>query len=464
MASFVDDVIFPLIPVFASIALSFILAYWYLKDRNQRKLMFAIGILLAAFGFLFSSGLVDVQRITSSQWLFMPISLAACIAVVASLRRLEKLEKHLLLFWFICPISIALFLGNVEIPLMNFALLLLSMLISIPTLVYLVIKTKDIATLHFLLATLCFMVQGITITRGSPEEIPVLLSTFGNVFVALMFITPNVSKSSPVSFLKLEEQLNQAHQDLKTAKSKLLKSERLAAIGELAGIVGHDLRNPLQGISMSTYYLQKHQAQKLDEKGKQSLKNIEDCIKRSNKIVNDLLEYSREIRLDLEELTPKDLVEGAMRQIQKPHFITIENQTQNKPFFRVDRARMERVFINLISNAIDATHAGGTLTITAEPKNKGIVFCFADTGEGMSSEVLTKIWTPLFTTKAVGMGFGLAICKRYVEAHGGQISVESREKKGSVFFVTLPIEPKSTDIGQRNYASSDEIGQIWKSG
>jgi signal transduction histidine kinase len=103
---------------------------------------------------------------------------------------------------------------------------------------------------------------------------------------------------------------------------------------------------------------------------------------------------------------------------------------------------MKRAFINLIKNAVDAMPDGGKLTITSERANGKVKIAFADTGMGISEENLKKLFGPLFTTKAKGMGLGLAICKRVVEAHGGMISVESVVGKGTVFTIIIPTEPK----------------------
>jgi two-component system sporulation sensor kinase C len=103
---------------------------------------------------------------------------------------------------------------------------------------------------------------------------------------------------------------------------------------------------------------------------------------------------------------------------------------------------MKRVFVNLIKNALDAMPNGGKLTISSVVKGNEVVFSFRDTGVGMSLEVMGKLWSPLFTTKARGMGFGLPICRRIVEAHGGRITVKSQEGKGSEFRVIFPIKPK----------------------
>jgi signal transduction histidine kinase len=115
----------------------------------------------------------------------------------------------------------------------------------------------------------------------------------------------------------------------------------------------------------------------------------------------------------------------------------------------VDTNKMRRVFVNLITNAVDAMPKGGTLTITSTTSAGNVRVTFKDTGEGMTTETLAKLSSPLFTTKAKGMGFGLAIAKRFVEAHGGSISVETKLGKGSAFTVTLPLRSSSESKGMR---------------
>jgi signal transduction histidine kinase len=241
---------------------------------------------------------------------------------------------------------------------------------------------------------------------------------------------------------QLEVKVQERTRDLVDTQRKLLKAERLAAIGELAGMVGHDLRNPLTGIAGAAYYLKMRALSKLSEKEKDMLVIIERAIESSNKIINDLLEYSREIELDRSEIDPKSLSEEALSHVEVPAGITIVNNTESEPGPKVDKEKMRRVFINLIKNAFDAMPNGGALTIRSEKTGNNVSFSFTDTGTGMSEETLQKLWTPLFTTKAKGMGFGLPICRRLIEAHGGKILVESTVGKGTTFSVTVPIEPK----------------------
>jgi PAS domain S-box-containing protein len=243
---------------------------------------------------------------------------------------------------------------------------------------------------------------------------------------------------------KLEKLVEKKTAQLKQAQAKLVKSERLATIGELAAMVGHDLRNPLTGIVGAAYYLKTKHSPELGPKGKEMLETIENAITYSNKIVNDLLEYSRDLKLELEEGTPKMMLENALSLLKVPEKIKIVDATEDKPTIKADAEKMQRVFVNLIRNAFDAMPDGGTLTVKSKEVNGKLEISFKDTGTGMSKETLSKLKGDvlLFTTKAKGMGFGVPICKRIAEAHDGKLSVESKVGKGTVITLTLPVNPE----------------------
>ncbi len=230
---------------------------------------------------------------------------------------------------------------------------------------------------------------------------------------------------------------------LKDANERLVKSERLAAIGELAGMIGHDLRNPLAGIKNAAYYLKKKGIEISEVQNKEMLEIIDKAIGYSDKIINDLLDYSREMHLDQTKILAHTLVDETIGMINVPDRIQILNLVQEEIWIWVNADKMMRVFINLIRNAIDAMPEKGTLTITSCQTINYIKIAFADTGKGIPEETLKKLFTPLFTTKAQGMGFGLAICKRIIEAHGGTIKVKTAVNKGTKFTIALPIKPKT---------------------
>jgi signal transduction histidine kinase/putative methionine-R-sulfoxide reductase with GAF domain len=248
----------------------------------------------------------------------------------------------------------------------------------------------------------------------------------------------------------LELKVEKRTAELVEAQNKLLRAQRLAAIGELAGMVGHDLRNPLTGIAGATYYLKKKLSAASGIKEKEMFETIEKSIGYSNKIINDLLDYSREIRLELSITEPNCLLKEALSLLEIPQRIQIQDKTEKTPSLRVDKEKILRVFTNIIKNAFDAIPDTGILVVESRAQNDNVVFSFSDTGTGISDDVMKKLWVPLFTTKAKGMGFGLPICKRIIEAHGGKIEVQSGRDKGSTFTVTLPIDQTSAANNEKN--------------
>ena len=246
------------------------------------------------------------------------------------------------------------------------------------------------------------------------------------------------ASSMPVGFVAMTRDIS----DRKRMEQQLLKAERLAAIGEVAAMVGHDLRNPLTGIAGAAYYLRTKLGSAMDHKSREMVELIEKDIEYSNKIINDLLDYSQEIRLELTEATPKSVVKEALRHANVPEGVRVVDQTKNNPKIMVDSEMIVRAFVNIIRNAIDAMPSGGTLTISSKQSGADLTIAFIDTGAGMSKEVLERIWTPFFTTKAKGMGLGLSICRRIVEAHNGKILVSSVEGKGTTFTVAFPTDPQ----------------------
>jgi signal transduction histidine kinase len=221
-----------------------------------------------------------------------------------------------------------------------------------------------------------------------------------------------------------------------------VKSERLAAIGQVAAMVGHDLRNPLTGISGAAYYLKMKLGANAEKKMLEMLEIIEKDIQYSNKIITDLMDYSREIKLELTETTPKSIIAESIFLAQVPEKVQLADSTQNEPRIKIDIDKMKRVFANFIKNAVEAMPQGGKLAISSRVSGNDVEFTFIDTGVGIAKEVSEKIWTPFFTTKAKGMGLGLALCKRIVEAHQGKISVDSIVGEGTTFTITIPLEPK----------------------
>ena len=229
----------------------------------------------------------------------------------------------------------------------------------------------------------------------------------------------------------LEELVGERTRELKEA-------ERLAAIGELATMVGHDLRNPLQGISGAVYVLRTKLRTTRDEQVRTMLEIIEKDVQYSDKIINDLLDYSREMHLELTKINLSSIIKDALASVLVPETITLK-LPHGEAKVNVDPEKMKRVFVNIIKNAVDAMPGGGTITIQGEESDDTVVIAFKDTGAGISKEVMEKLGKPLQTTKAKGMGMGLAICYRIVEAHHGSVTAKSIPGQGTTITVTLPL-------------------------
>ena len=232
---------------------------------------------------------------------------------------------------------------------------------------------------------------------------------------------------------------------VKEQAGKIVQSERMAAIGQTAGMVGHDLRNPLQTIS-GEVYLAKNELQALPDSEQktniiESMDAIEEQIIYMDKIVSDLQAFVRPVDVHKQEVNLKQLIIGVIAQIKIPKNVETNIKIDDALAADADPQLLKRVSINLVTNAVQAMPKGGELAIKAEASGQGQVkIVVEDTGEGIPDEIKPKIFTPLFTTKPKGQGFGLAVCKRVIEAQGGTISFESHVGKGTAFTMSLPLK------------------------
>lgn len=249
----------------------------------------------------------------------------------------------------------------------------------------------------------------------------------------------------------------------KEMEQRLVKAERFASIGELAGQIGHDLRNPLTGIKSGVYFLRTKGNKVTDADREMILEVIDKAIEDSNRIINSLVDYSSELRLQLDKCTPKSLLLNALSKIQVPERISILDHTADDLEMFLDAPKMEKVFASIIKNAIDATPEKGTIEIRSALLGSDVKITFADSGAGIPENVLPKIFSPLITTKAKGMGMSLAICKRIVDAHGGKVAVESAVGKGTTFTITLPIKPKTEFTVENTWMATMEPSIIGES-
>ncbi len=238
-------------------------------------------------------------------------------------------------------------------------------------------------------------------------------------------------------------ELEQASKDLLETQGQLGRSEKLAAIGQLAGSVAHDLRNPLGAIKNAVYYLRgklgSSEMAQSNPRIELFFNIVDQEILRSDSIITDLLTLGR---ADPPSFTPVDVaeaVDGALASVELRQTISVTKQFDpDLPKVQADEAHLHRVLTNLAGNAQDAMPEGGELDVRVRLVDGFVEVSVGDTGAGISDEDLKRVFDPLFTTKAKGTGLGLAICQQIVWSHGGSISVESTQGEGAALIVRLP--------------------------
>jgi PAS domain S-box-containing protein len=224
---------------------------------------------------------------------------------------------------------------------------------------------------------------------------------------------------------------------------QLKDAERLAAIGATAGMVGHDIRNPLQAI-VGDVYLLKDEVKEIPGKESrqsaiESAQAISENVEYINKIVADLQDYARPIKAIPKEVDLKRLIHGCLRKDIVPKSIKVYSRVEDDAKKIVaDPDFLKRILGNLVMNAIQAMPDGGKLSVRAFRDADGTVITVEDTGTGIPESAKSKVFTPLFTTKSKGQGFGLAVVKRMTEAQNGSVTFESEVGKGTKFAVYLP--------------------------
>lgn len=234
--------------------------------------------------------------------------------------------------------------------------------------------------------------------------------------------------------------LNTTLNQLRDAQEALVRREKLATLGQLASSVGHELRNPLGVISNAAYYLELV----VPEPGPvvvEYLGIIRRQVETSTKIINDLLDFSRVVRADRHPLSLHALVDAQLRELSVPPGITVEHDVpETLPAVLADPVHVGQVVHNLVTNAVQAVGpAGGTVRVTATANGERTARIeVRDSGPGVDPAMHEKIFEPLFTTKARGIGLGLAVSRSLVVANGGTLTSEPAEDGGR-FVLTLPM-------------------------
>lgn len=218
------------------------------------------------------------------------------------------------------------------------------------------------------------------------------------------------------------------------------RSERLAAVGELAASIAHEVRNPLAGIQGALEVLRKGMA--ADPSRREVMDEVMAQVVRLETLVRDLLTFAQPRPLSRQTVNLNDLVDRVVRFLQESldrSGIRVRRDSQTPlPGISADPQQLEQVFLNLIENAVQAMEAGGTLSVDTRESGDSLQVAFTDTGKGIPAGDLQRIFHPFFTTKHRGSGLGLSIVQKIVEAHDGSVRVESEPGRGTRVTVLLP--------------------------
>lgn len=299
-------------------------------------------------------------------------------------------------------------------------------------------------TLAFILLS-CGSYLTFLVWVGEPSQVTVDLALriiFIGVVGNLANILAEELRVQSEKHRQAAEQLAQANVQIQHAEEAVRRSDRLAALGQLSAGLAHELRNPLGTIRASSEMLSRTVAVE-NEVAREVAGFIASEVDRCNALITRFLQFARPLEL---KLAPSDLGQTLDRAIalverEVSGIAIYRNYEPDIRPFPFDAELMERVFYNLVLNAVQATDAGGAVTVKARAAGRAAEVAVIDRGAGIGVEQMNQIFNPFFTTKPQGVGLGLAIVSKIVDEHGGKIAVESEPGKGSIFRVLLPTEP-----------------------
>ncbi len=251
---------------------------------------------------------------------------------------------------------------------------------------------------------------------------------------------PIRTESGDVNIVVLHEDITEQ----KILEKQLQDNERMAAIGQTASMVGHDIRNPLQAI-VSELFLARQvmaEAPKTSDTSEalESINLIQEQVDYITKIVSDLQDFARPLNPEYANVDLSDLLVSVFETIVVQDQIKVKVDIQGTIKLKTDPTFIKRALTNLVNNAIQAMPDGGELMLTAHKQESNVIITVSDTGKGIPESVKVNLFKPLMTTKAKGQGLGLSVVKRLIEALNGKISFESEEGKGTIFTIGLPTQ------------------------
>ena len=282
----------------------------------------------------------------------------------------------------------------------------------------------------------------IGLDRGSMDQI--IAENRRNIFIFMLLVVG----IALLSMWLLYHDQNRHLAGIIDMERRLEKAERLSSLGHLAAGVAHEIRNPLNAISMATQRLKRDYVPP-DEAKAQEFKNlstvIRDEIRRLNAIIEEFLSFSKSRRLELSNFSVTEVLQKIVSLIAeeaKSKGITLETKWRLSPaVIPMDMNKLQQAFLNFIKNAMESITGQGTITIAVDKENKNyLLVSITDTGCGMTAEEIEKIFSPEYTTKEKGLGLGIPMATEIVRGHGGDVRVISRRGAGTTFEIILPLE------------------------
>lgn len=228
---------------------------------------------------------------------------------------------------------------------------------------------------------------------------------------------------------------------IESTHQTMLRKERLAVLGQLAGGLAHQIRNPLAAISTATAILLKRLGESIDPDVQQALVAIREEVREANRIITDLLDYARIKPASKERITVRALLDSVFEQIHVPESITVHRIDDPDIEVMADARQLRDAVGNLARNALEAMPNGGTVRVAATRDGRDVVVSVEDTGPGLRRDVISRLFEPLVTSKPLGLGLGLTLARALVENQGGVLRAGTSRGGGARFEVRLPIAP-----------------------
>jgi signal transduction histidine kinase len=247
---------------------------------------------------------------------------------------------------------------------------------------------------------------------------------------------------------QMEEKIQKTTADLRKTEAQLIRSEKLAALGQLSAGIAHEIRNPLTSINILIHSLTENLP--TEHSRWEDLKVIEEEILRINEIVDQFLRFAKPASPLLEKTNLIPIFEEIL-QLLRPQIercrIAVKKEFEPLPLITVDKEQIKQVILNLLMNAIQAMTGGGKLGMSGRLSKDGywVELAIQDSGVGIPPEDIDKLFDPFFSTKEGGIGLGLSIAHRIIDQHHGKIEVESTPEKGTLFTISLPVLTEEQD-------------------